>query len=186
MKLLPLDNSERIELAAGWLAQKDNYQWLNFGAGRQPVTPAVLRIMAQRETHFMRLYTAGDDDTPIGIAAVNDVDRVNLTATLWGATGDKAYRYRGYATYAGSVFLSLVFRQLGLQAINTWVVEHNPSLRLVQRLGFRPVGRLRRCHCIDGRLYDRLHFDLLAEEHVELDAGWPARAERKAREREQV
>jgi len=31
MKLLPLATSEILDLVAGWLAQKENYQWLDFG-----------------------------------------------------------------------------------------------------------------------------------------------------------
>jgi RimJ/RimL family protein N-acetyltransferase len=54
--------------------------------------------------------------------------------------------------------------------IQTWVAEGNPSLRLVERLGFRFVGRQRRCHYIDGRPHDRLLYDLLASEHRELEA----------------
>src|SRR5205823_5928178 len=30
MKLLPLASSEILDLVAGWLAQKENYQWLDF------------------------------------------------------------------------------------------------------------------------------------------------------------
>jgi hypothetical protein len=48
-------------------------------------------------------------------------------------------------------------------------VAHNPSIRTIERLGFRFVGRQRQCHTIDGRPYDRLLFDLLASEHRELD-----------------
>jgi RimJ/RimL family protein N-acetyltransferase len=62
--------------------------------------------------------------------------------------------------------LTLGFRELGLQAIQTWIVEHNPSVRVAERVRFRPIGRQRRCHYIDGIPYDRLWFDLLASEHV--------------------
>lgn len=172
MKLLILDAPGRLELAAGWLAQKENYQWLDFGGGRQVVTPALLKIMAQRETHFIRIYSTDRDDTPIGIGGLNNVDRVNKTATFWGLSGDKSFRSRGYATLAASMFLSLAFRELGLYSINTWVVDHNSSLRLVERLGFRFVGRQRQCHYIDGRAYDRLLFDLLASEISEHEARW--------------
>src|SRR6185295_5088908 len=84
-------------------------------------------------------------------------------------SGEKSFRNRGYSTLASSKFLTLAFRELGLHAINTWAVEHNPSLRTIERLGFRFVGRQRQCHYIDGRLHDRLLFDLLAAEHRELD-----------------
>src|SRR5712691_8049127 len=71
MKLLPLDKPELFERVASWLAQKENYQWLDFGNGRQPVTPALLKIMAQRETHFLRVFlrvnTSDREDAPIGI-----------------------------------------------------------------------------------------------------------------------
>jgi RimJ/RimL family protein N-acetyltransferase len=169
MILRPLKSAADFELAAEWLQLKENYQWLDFGASRQCVTSALLKIMAQRETHFLRAYTSGKDYIPIGICGLNSVDRTFHSATFWGASGDKSFRNWGYGTLAGSKFLSLAFRELGLQSINTWVVEHNPSRRIIERLGFRLIGRLRHCHYIDGRPYDRLLFDLLASEHRELD-----------------
>jgi RimJ/RimL family protein N-acetyltransferase len=173
MKLLPLDSPELIELAAGWLARKENYQWLDFGGGKQVVTPALLKIMAQRDAHYMRVYTSDRDDVPIGIVGLNSVDRVFKTATFWGVSGEKSFRNRGYSTLASSKFLTLAFRDLGLHAVNTWAVEHNRSLRTIERLGFRFVGRQRQCHYIDGSLCDRLLFDLLASEHREIDeARW--------------
>jgi len=107
MKLLPLDRPELLELVAGWLARKENHHWLDFGNGRQIVTPALLKIMAQRETHFLRGYTSERDDTPIGILGLNSVDRAFKTATFLGASGDKSFRNRGYSTFASSKFLAL-------------------------------------------------------------------------------
>jgi RimJ/RimL family protein N-acetyltransferase len=182
MKFLPLDTPELLELAASWLAQKENYQWLDFGGGRQIVTPALLKIMTQRETHFVRISTTPRDETPFGICGLNNVDRHSKTATFWGATGDKSFRNRGYGTLAASEFLSLAFRELGLHSINTWVVDHNPSLRIGERLHYNFIGRQRQCHMIDGRLYDRLLFDLLASEHRELNEGRWHRNDRSQRE----
>jgi RimJ/RimL family protein N-acetyltransferase len=169
MKLLPLDKPELLERVAAWLAQKENYRWLDFGNGRQTVTPALLKVMAQRETHFMRAYTWDRDDAPIGIVGLNSVDRVFGTATLWAVAGEKSFSGRGYVSLASSRLLTLAFRDLGLHAVNTWIVDRNPSVRSLQRLNFRFIGRQRQCHAIDGQLYDRLLFDLLASEHRELD-----------------
>lgn len=182
MKLLPLDAPEILALVAGWLGQKENYQWLDFGNGRQIVTPALLKIMSQRETHFLRVYTSERDDTPIGIVGFNGVDRTFRTATFWGASGDKSFRNRGYSTFASSRLLTMGFRDLGLETINTWAVDHNPSLRTIERLGFRFIGRQRQCHYIDGRPYDRLLFDLIASEHRELDEECRSQIERSHRE----
>lgn len=182
MKLLPLDTPELIELVAGWLARKENYQWLDFGSGTQIVTPMLLKIMAQRESHFLRVYSFDRDDTPLGITGLINIDRTSRTAMFWAVSGEKSFRMRGYGTIASSKFLSLAFRELGLHMISTWAVENNPSLRGIRRLGFRFVGRLRQCHWIDGRRYDRLLFDLLASEHRELDEGRWLQIERARRE----
>jgi RimJ/RimL family protein N-acetyltransferase len=182
MKLLPLDRPELFELVAGWLACKENHQWLDFGNGRQSFTPALLKIMAQQETHFMRVYASVRDDTPIGIVGLTRVDRAFKTAMFWGVSGDKSFRNRGYSTIASSKLMTLAFRDLGLHAVNTWAVDCNPSLRTIERLGFRFIGRQRRCHYIDGRMYDRLLFDLLASEHRELDEARWHRNERSHRE----
>jgi RimJ/RimL family protein N-acetyltransferase len=169
MKFLPLDTPGILELAAAWLEKKENYQWLDFGGAGQRVTPMLLKILAQSKTHFLRVYTSERDDNPIGIVALNGVDRTSNTATFWGAAGDKSFRSRGYGTLAASRFMTIAFRDLGLYSVNTWVAEGNPSLKIIERAGFRFIGRQRQCHYIDGRPYDRLLFDLLASEHKEVE-----------------
>lgn len=169
MELLPLTDREHLQLAAHWLQRKENYQWLDFGNGVQGVTPTLLKVMLQRGSHFIRLYTAGADERPIGIVGLNNVDRHFKTGTLWGVAGEKDFRHRGLAQLAGSRLLTLAFDELGLQSVNAWAVDSNVSVRSVTRLGFRYVGRQRQCHVIDGRVHDRLLFDLLATEHRELN-----------------
>jgi RimJ/RimL family protein N-acetyltransferase len=169
VKLRPLDSPELIRLAAGWLAEKENFQWLDFGDRVQVVTPAWLKIMTQRTTAVLRLYTPDEAETPIGVVGLDDVNRAFRTARIWAIAGDKSFAARGYATRATAKMLTLGFRELGLGAIFTWTVEGNPSVRVLERLNFRLIGRQRQCHYIDGRPYDRLWFDLLATEHREIE-----------------
>lgn len=169
MRLIPLDSPELVSLVAGWLAEKETFQWLDFGGVRlDQMTPVFVKIMAQKETTLLRVYTADDDETPIGVVGLNNVDRHFKTATAWVALGNKSYARRGYATRAFSRIVTLGFRDLGLGAINTWVVEHNPSVKVALGAGFRHVGRLRRCHYINGEAFDRLLLDILPSEHAEL------------------
>lgn len=168
MQLKPLDSSELIELVASWLSQKENYQWLDFGGGRQP-TPALVKIMAQRDTNVLRVFTADDDTTPIGVVGLNNVDRYNKTAMIWAVLGDKSCARGGYATRAISKLLTLGFRELALGSIHSWSVEHNSAgIEVTKRLNLRFVGRQRQCHRIDGRAFDRLLFDILPDEHKEI------------------
>ena len=192
MQLLPIDSPALMSLATRWLGEQDNYQWLDFGDGRQIVTPALLKIMLQRNTHFLRTYT-NFDGVPIGVVALNSIDRRSGTGTFWGLTGDKRFRNRGYATIAADRFLTLAFSELGLHSINTWAVAHNPSRKIIERLGFRLIGQQRQCHRMNGELYDRVFYDLLASEHWQRarmlagtgeDAGLPPRRNREPSRRD--
>ncbi len=164
MKLWPLDTPALVDTAADWLGRKENYQWLDFGQGIQRLTPVALKLMTQREIHCIRLFTADDDATPIGLVGLTNVDRHFKTASVWALLGNK--KYGGLTTRATSRLLTIGFRELGLYAINAWTVETNVAAqRGLERLRFRCVGRQRKCHYIDGQPLDRLLYDLLAAEH---------------------
>ncbi|MGH9749799.1 MAG: GNAT family N-acetyltransferase [Candidatus Polarisedimenticolia bacterium] len=167
MRLLRLDNPDLVRTVAAWLACKENYQWLDFGNGRQILTPEWLAIAAQRDTEILRVFTSDDPGHAVGVVGLTNVDRTFRTARIWAVAGDKAFGSRGYATRAAAELLTFGFRELGLEAVNTWCVEGNPSVRIVERLGFRAIGRQRRCHLLEGEPRDRLWYDLLASEHRE-------------------
>jgi RimJ/RimL family protein N-acetyltransferase len=176
MQLKPPNSREDLELIASWLGQKENNQWLDLGDGRQLVSPEWLKMAMQRGSYLIRLFTSDEHDRPVGIVALSNINTKFKSATLWVVLGDKTCARRGYATRAVSKILTLGFTELGLTSINTWVVEHNHSVGVCLANGFRPIGRQRQCHYIDGRAYDRLWFDILASEHEEIGDGRRERA----------
>src|SRR5437899_12431491 len=113
MRLRPLDSPELIHLVAKWLAQKENYQWLDFGDRRQSLTPEWLKIMTQRQSDVLRVFTADGSDVPIGVVGLSNIDRHFKTARLWIVVGDKSFAARGYATQAASRILARAFPGLG-------------------------------------------------------------------------
>jgi RimJ/RimL family protein N-acetyltransferase len=167
MQLKPVDSLDMLQLAVNWLSAKENYQWLDFGDGRQLISREWLKIAIQRGTHVLRVFTA-DDGAAIGVVGLTNLNTVFKTANIWVVLGDRSYAGRNYATRATSAMMGLGFRELGLAAIHTWIVDGNPSLHVARKVGFKPIGRQRHCHYIDGRPYDRLWFDLLASEHEEI------------------
>ena len=168
MQLKPLDTPERLRTAVGWLSEKENYQWLDFGDGRQLVSPEWLKIAMQRGNLLLRIFTSDEEDLPIGLVGLANVNRHFKTANFLIVLGDRTFARKGYATRAGLEMFSIGFRDLGLHSIHTWVVDGNHSVHLARNLNFKPIGRQRQCHYIDGRPYDRLWFDVLASEHQEL------------------
>lgn len=167
MQLLPISRPELLETVAAWLADPRNSRWLHFGPGVQHLSATALWVMVQRDGHLLRLFTADDEGrAAIGLVGLSKIDLPFKTATLWFVLGDKRYAGRGYTLRAAAMLLTQGFRDLGLNAIQSWAVEGDDgSLDILRGLNFRPIGTERQCHYIDGTAHDRLWFDLLAPEH---------------------
>lgn len=165
MKLLPIGHAE-IPLVAGWLGQKENYQWLDLGNGRQIIDALMLKIMIQRADNHVRLFTTDHADLPIGLVSFSNIALSFKTANLWYVLGDRAHGQKGYTTKAVSRLLHYGFTTLGLESVFAWAVEQNrPSVRVLEYNHFRFVGRLRHSHRLDDQPVDRLLFDLMTSEY---------------------
>jgi RimJ/RimL family protein N-acetyltransferase len=102
---------------------------------------------------------------PVGVVGLSDIHPRFRTALLWYALGQPRFAGRGLTGRAAAEVVRLGFHELELAAIQAWAVEGNEaSLRILERIGFRAVGRQRRCHLIDGQLRDRLLFDIVPRE----------------------
>ena len=168
MKLRSVQPDE-IPLVEGWLSEKENYQWLDFGHGVQTISSIAIKVMLQQNTQFLRLFTEDTEEEPIGLVAFNDVSRPFKTANLWYVLGDKRYSGQGYTTKAVSKFLGLGFSELALNMVSAWAVVQNiPSIKVLENNNFRLIGEKRQCHYLDGKPHNRLLFDLLASEYKEL------------------
>ncbi len=72
---------------------------------------------------------------------------------------------KGYATEAARSMVDFGFRELRLQRISSRCIADNlASARVLERLGFKREGRLRRNEFFKGRWWDTLLYALLAEE----------------------
>lgn len=165
MELRPLQSSN-INLVSEWLSRSENYQWLDFGNGIQMLSPPLLKLMSQSEKHCLRLYALSEEQCPVGLVGLSNIDKHFKTALLWYVLGDKKVADRGHTTVAVSRLLGIGFNELGLRSISAWAVEGNyPSIRVLEKNGFRYIGKQRTCHLIEEIPRDRLLFDLVSEEY---------------------
>jgi RimJ/RimL family protein N-acetyltransferase len=163
-------NSTDIDIIAHWLADKTNYQWLDFGDGIEQLEARSIKLMLQRKIHQFRIFTHDKSNDPIGLVVLSDINRSSKTAVLWYVLGDKTYGGKKYTTRAVSEILTIGFGQLGLQSIFAWTVEHNvASRKVLEYNNFQFIGKRRKCHYINGIAYDRYYFDLLKNEHVKFN-----------------
>lgn len=105
--------------------------------------------------------TLPDSDTVIGTATLAQIDRRHARAEIGFALGREHWG-RGLAREAVSVLLDHAFGEMGLHRIEADSDPGNqPSIRLLERLGFRREGYLPERWYVDGRWHDTVMFGLL-------------------------
>ena len=109
-----------------------------------------------------------DGDKLIGTIGLNKIDHIHRTGTVGIFIGDKDYRSKGYGTEAMKLLLDYGFSYLNLNNIYLTLMEFNErALNCYKKCGFKEIGRRRKCVFIDGKYYDKILMDILAEEFNE-------------------
>lgn len=106
-----------------------------------------------------------DTDKLIGTVGLEDYNAINRTATLGIFIGDKEVRNKGYGTEAIRLILDYGFNYLNLNNIKLDVMEFNErAIACYKKCGFKEYGRRRKAEFVNGKYYDRISMDVLAEE----------------------
>ena len=109
-----------------------------------------------------------EEDKMIGTVSLERIDTINRTATLGIFIGDKDYRSKGYGTEAIKLILDYGFNYLNLNNIQLNLMEFNErALNCYKKCGFKEYGRRRKSKFINGKYYDSICMDILAEEFQE-------------------
>jgi ribosomal-protein-alanine N-acetyltransferase len=103
-----------------------------------------------------------------GQVTVDNIVRGALRSGYLGYWIDRAVAGRGMASLAVALVCDHAFGAVGLHRVQADIrPENGPSQRLVERLGFRREGLLRRYLDIDGAWRDHLAYGLVAEDVTE-------------------
>ena len=106
-----------------------------------------------------------EDDKMIGSAGIESIDHLNRIGTLGIFIGDKESRNKGYGTEVVNMLLEYGFKYLNLNNIKLDLMEFNErALACYKKCGFKEYGRRRKCRFINGKYYDSIEMDILAEE----------------------
>lgn len=101
----------------------------------------------------------------VGQVTVDNVVRGALRSGWLGYWIDRGVAGRGLASLAVALVCDHAFGPMGLHRLQADIrPENEPSRRLVQGLGFRQEGELRRYLDIDGAWRDHLAYALLADD----------------------
>jgi RimJ/RimL family protein N-acetyltransferase len=100
----------------------------------------------------------------VGFGGLFDISRA-MTATLFVGIGERNLWGKGLGTEATRLICEFGFFFRNLHGIKVEVNGYNRrAMRIYERLGFKPVGRIRGAIVLNGRRYDQVIMDLLRDE----------------------
>jgi len=109
-----------------------------------------------------------EDNELIGTIGLHEINNISRTATLGIFIGDKSGRNKGYGTEAIRLILDYGFNYLNLNNIKLDVMDFNArAIASYKKCGFKEYGRRRKCYFLNGKYYDKIEMDILAEEFEE-------------------
>lgn len=104
----------------------------------------------------------------VGTVSIEKINHINRTGVLGIFIGDKEYRKSGYGTESIRLILDYGFNYLNLNNIKLDVMEFNHNaIFCYEKCGFKKCGRRRKCNFLNGKYYDTIEMDILADEFKE-------------------
>jgi aminoglycoside 6'-N-acetyltransferase len=124
------------------------------------------RELAKEISNATLGFTIELDGRPAGYVAVNEESDPDSYSVDLDIFLDFELVDRGIGTDALRHVLTMMFEGRGHHRADVWVNPHNKrALRAYEKVGFKPVGIMRKCARMDdGEWHDELVMDLLAEE----------------------
>lgn len=118
-------------------------------------------MVSRRERRFI---VSRDGDELLGIVNLGEIVRGSFQSCYMGYWIGARHARQGHMTEALCHAVELAFTELGLHRIEANIrPENEPSLRVIQRLGFRREGYSPRYLEIDGEWRDHERWALLAD-----------------------
>jgi RimJ/RimL family protein N-acetyltransferase len=167
IELCPVPAAQ-AEMVKRWLDDERARCWLDLDSGRQQMDTRPLFLMLTGPRCHTRLTRMPGSTEYQGLVCLNDCANEMGSAGVWGVRGHYGPTIPNVAVASFLSILANGFLDLGREVIGSWVVEGNQfSVAMHERLGLRQTGRQRARHRMNGRLHDRLLFDITRDEFAE-------------------
>ena len=158
-------NSEDVEIFTEWLNDFETTDYTGRSSALVTLDGERKYLEENSSPEAIFVIVTLEDDKMIGTVSLESIDSINRSATLGIFIGDKNYRNNGYGTEAIKMILEFGFKYLNLYNIKLDLMEFNErALKCYTKCGFKEYGRRRKCKFVDGKYYDSIAMDILADE----------------------
>jgi UDP-4-amino-4,6-dideoxy-N-acetyl-beta-L-altrosamine N-acetyltransferase len=113
------------------------------------------RTMKESGRACQMMIVDKNDDRPLGVVDIKDIDRAHQKGEYGIFIGDEAARGRGIGTEAAKLMIQYGFKELGLHRIYLRALASNKqAIRSYEKAGFKQEGYLCDDVCINGEFVD--------------------------------
>lgn len=175
VSLMPKITSDNIRLRP--LASSDlqnRVVWFNDPDVRRTLVVTEMFELEKTQQWFQRLQSdparvefaiESLDGVVIGITGLAGIDKEHGLAECYCVIGNKDYWGKKLGTEIHSVLIQWAFEVLGIVKIRADIRTNNPAIfRVVEKLGFKIEGTLRKEKVVDGQRIDLYRIGLLKED----------------------
>ena len=156
----PRDADRLFELGS----DPDVVRFFSWGPYRERAEAEAFIDRVRRERPYELLIVGGDNDEPIGLTGLTELDARDGRAVV-GTWLGRAYWGSGANQESKALILHFAFAHLGLARVSAYAHPDNVrSLRALERVGFTREGLLRGWHVHRGERRDVVILGLLREE----------------------
>lgn len=127
-------------------------------------------LSLKNDLNRLRYTIVTEEDGPVGMIGLRDIDWKNGTATGLGMRiAKKEIRTRGLATDAWMTLMRYAFEELRLNRINGSALAYNKaSLRVCEKVGFKIEGTKRQAVYKNGEFHDEVMMGCLKSDYYTL------------------
>lgn len=166
--LSPL-NTEDAEKYTEWLSDfrvTDGLGRTNHVIGLEAEREWLDNALKNKEINFAIVNLENDELMGnCGFVKVNYKDRIGTVGIF---IGDEEQRGKGYGTEALRLLLDYGFNYLNFNNVMLLVKSFNErAINCYKKVGFKEIGRRRQCYFLNGKYYDDVYMDILANEFKE-------------------
>ena len=158
-------NSEDIEIFTKWLNDFEVSDYIGRSAMLTSIDAEREYLQNNVNLEATFVIVTLEENKMIGTVSIENINHINRKGTLGIFIGDKEYRDKGYGTEAIKLILEYGFKYLNLNNIKLDLMEFNErAYACYKKCGFKEYGRRRKSNYLNGKYYDTISMDILAEE----------------------
>lgn len=153
VELVNIESSDFLQVAE-WLSNPKINSWLA-EYWRNPISSRHVAVVAKNKSN--QWFMVKHNGEKCGIVALSDIEKQDKVAMIWYFVGDIELKSKGIMSSAIGKAVNEAFGDLDLDCLYAWVMEDNiPSLRVLEKNGFRVFGTLPSSVRIASKVKDRI------------------------------